>query len=54
MTQDQYEEWVICGRLPRKKNRHVDLYVVERALRDEDDPSKRVSLLRRLLEEKYA
>lgn len=50
MTETQYEEWVTCGRLPRDCKGKVNLYIIERALRDESETSRRVALLKRVLE----
>lgn len=52
MSQAEYEEWVLCGRLPRKANRKVDLYVIDRAMQAEGDGARRVALLKRLTEER--
>lgn len=50
MTNDQYEEWVVCGRLPTKLTGKPDLYIIERAMREEENPKRRVQLLKRVWE----
>ena len=52
MTEQEYSEWVICGRPPTKKDGRIDLYKIERALRDETDSKRRVDLLKRVVEAK--
>ena len=55
MTEDQYQEWVCCGRLPTHRNGKVDFHTIERAMRDpHGETSDRVALLKRVAEHKHA
>jgi|SaaInl4_135m_RNA_FD_contig_21_2742075_length_3064_multi_9_in_0_out_0_6 hypothetical protein len=45
MDEEEYGEWVVCGRLPRKKSGEIDVYKIERAMRTMK-PYDRVALLR--------
>jgi uncharacterized tellurite resistance protein B-like protein len=50
MTHDQYEEWVTAGRIPSKADGRPDLYKIDRALKTELDSTRRIGLLKRLME----
>jgi len=51
VTETQYQEWVMCGRLPRHRNGKVDFHAIERAMREPyDETSDRVALLKRVAE----
>jgi hypothetical protein len=50
VTHDQYEEWVTCGRMPSKPDGRPDLYKIDRALKTELDSTRRIGLLKRLME----
>jgi len=50
MTDDEYDEWIVCGRLPHRANGRPDYHKIERALRCEPATSIRVALLKRVAE----
>ena len=52
MTEEQYDEWVLRGRLPHKKSGEIDAYAIERAMRNITNSKRRLGLVKRLLLER--